>query len=653
MTDQEELSFILLVFTILEQSGKEDQIFFQDDEEADQQRWFQRLLPLLRADAPEWPPKRKPKKTDWDVLKLSCPEEKTSRIQQLRNRRSNYRSRRRDTGQKRQYYKPSLESSSKRQKTTDERSSVEYDLYTKFHIDNQREVVWDGNGGSRLRTCVPYKVDESGCNVLAKAGQVVKALAAFGHVEQSTEDVQVIDKSQGSHIVESLVSACISMNKPLLAKGSRAQQSWDDGLDSKHFPALHIESQRQVEVFDFVKSERQALVDDSERSKDDREFEMIVQPEPTVLEHCPVAPSNVAEPFLPRNKMSFEQFLESLNDFERALDNTKTFHELISWPDVLWALAHAGNVITWWHHDADGKMTIINAETGAKVWTLFVPNPALSATEVHRIQSWLAGSKDKLPKPELGKIINILLLPGDTLSVCFMPPGMLHLVLTPVPAIFRGSSFWIMSALHLTQWSRVIDSNHGDILTNVDHSESTIFQSLVRMALGIPVVESLVVYRRGIIALYDMLINNESYIPLFEGDPNYPSEQEVQRRLPKKSRKSRGKRKEEHTGQDLAQQMADSLQFCIDEVRFSIATELKDNSPHYNVAITVLESILDSMGKAIPKLDADKKIASAHWVKAELESDQWFEAGPSISIDRARLRALYPREYEMDCKVVC
>uniref|UniRef100_A0A0W0FGA9 Uncharacterized protein n=1 Tax=Moniliophthora roreri TaxID=221103 RepID=A0A0W0FGA9_MONRR len=329
----------------------------------------------------------------------------------------------------------------------------------------------------------------------------------------------------------------------------------------------------------------------------------------------------------------------ALNDLDRALDNTKTFHESLSWPDVLWALAHAGKVITWWHHDRDGKMTIVNAETGAKIWTLFIPSSHLTTAEAHRIQLLLAGSKDKLPKLEFR----------------FMPPGMLHLVFTPVPSIFRGSSFWHLNSLHLTQWSRLIDSTDGDTMTNVEHSESVIYQSLVRMALGIPVMESFEIHRSSLICLYDMLINNILYLPLFKGDDEYPMPQQVQKKLNAIARKfgknsKRGKKgKVAWTDRKLWER---ALQECIEEVKVSQNADLQSSSPHFGLALRVLEAILSSIGKKIPSHMQDKRRCSAMWVKEEMKFVTWYQAGPVIEIDRSALLRLFPVEYYENCRVV-
>ncbi|KAJ8090609.1 hypothetical protein PM082_018166 [Marasmius tenuissimus] len=92
-----------------------------------------------------------------------------------------------------------------------------------------------------------------------------------------------------------------------------------------------------------------------------------------------------------------------LNYFDHAKCVTHTLHEDIHYPDSLWGLAHNYQTIAWWHHDCDGKMTVVNTETGAKVWTLFRSQQGLSAMDVQEVQLWLASQKEKLPKSEYDK----------------------------------------------------------------------------------------------------------------------------------------------------------------------------------------------------------------------------------------------------------
>ena len=68
----------------------------------------------------------------------------------------------------------------------------------------------------------------------------------------------------------------------------------------------------------------------------------------------------------------------------------------------------------------------------------------------------------------------------------FQPPAIVHQVYTPVPSFFRGSSFWMLETLHLTRIGREVDAQFGNFTTNVDHIDSEVYRSMVRLALALP-----------------------------------------------------------------------------------------------------------------------------------------------------------------------
>ncbi|KAJ8090628.1 hypothetical protein PM082_018185 [Marasmius tenuissimus] len=75
----------------------------------------------------------------------------------------------------------------------------------------------------------------------------------------------------------------------------------------------------------------------------------------------------------------------SLDHGDHTADNTKNYGKAELAQDGSWGLLHKSGVGTYWHHDSDGKMTIVNGVTGAKIWTLFMPDPSLLEEQVRDI----------------------------------------------------------------------------------------------------------------------------------------------------------------------------------------------------------------------------------------------------------------------------
>lgn len=65
----------------------------------------------------------------------------------------------------------------------------------------------------------------------------------------------------------------------------------------------------------------------------------------------------------------------------------------------------------------------------------------------------------------------------------------MHAVYTPIPSFVTGSSFWSYDTLHLTRPSRLLDVEHGDQLTNVNHDDTVTFDGLLRMMILLPTIK--------------------------------------------------------------------------------------------------------------------------------------------------------------------
>ncbi|KAJ8072830.1 hypothetical protein PM082_016389 [Marasmius tenuissimus] len=692
------LPIIVQVFDALEYSPSKFDLFLTPEERtmADPgQSWFSRLGPLLAGTEiiyPPRPPVRIPAKDDWEILK-PVPGEEVQHLQKLRNQRSTaIAQRQKDPHKKRAYTKKSepsntMEREKKRKRLANSPPKIVYDL--RPNTNTSDFIVWTGSNGSELRTPVPHKVDPHRRDIMKKAAQIIATLSKKGFVEGSTPDILILEGSQHTQSgIEERVRECMVQNLPVFVKGDRSKDSWKDGLNEEHLKKLDIDMGCQVETLDFYIREFEDVdsgdpVLSPEESHEDEKYEdkffCHSEPHPDqMLSGHICAPNAAASSSETKSqakgkaaskaqesdceKMTMHQFVEavnvrhehkfvldlpvqewsgipygSLNYFNHAKRVTHTLQENITYPDASWGLAHRGQIVTWFHHDCDGKMTIVNGVTGAKVWTLFKPRNDLSAADSHGLQLWMASRKEKFPKPEFGELINILILPGDTL---FMPPGMMHLVYTPVPSIFQGSSFWILEALHLTSWARLVNSKFADILTNVDHTQLFVYQSLVRMILGLAVSERQCdkLYASSIIYLYDMMINGGSYIPLVENNNQYKHHF-----TDKKIAEARGNVSAQIT--DPEERLAIEKQVCAENGHRIEEEALIEGSKYHKLAVSILERILRSIGLRIPSNLDKKKERSRTWVEQELGRKDWWHGREVISVDRQSLLKLFPSSY--------
>ncbi|KAL0061156.1 hypothetical protein AAF712_012026 [Marasmius tenuissimus] len=306
-----------------------------------------------------------------------------------------------------------------------------------------KPITWLADNGTIVYTPFPELKDSAGRNILWKTAELLTALSSFGLTETTCPELVVIDKSEETE--KSIASKAVSNvvnNRPVLARGPRIRGSWENGATPEILNSLLAEKNRDCDVLNFVKAEEQALHGHpSKQSPEDAKYEAIVSPiEGNNRFYLPGKPSDDPDVRHGREKMKYQDFLRHLKDpdsircildlpttqvsgiryglidhLNRAIDNTKSLGDAEQLRDLSWSLLHSGGSITHPHHDGDGKLTIVNAITGAKIWTLYVPNTSLSEEKIRDAQIWLAGEKEKLPKAEFFKIVNVFLLQGDTL----------------------------------------------------------------------------------------------------------------------------------------------------------------------------------------------------------------------------------------------
>ncbi len=104
----------------------------------------------------------------------------------------------------------------------------------------------------------------------------------------------------------------------------------------------------------------------------------------------------------------------------KTLDTT-TFQlpwELVT--DWTWALLHQAGVLTGWHHDTDGKLTIILVDCGSKFWIQIRPRARVTHAEINQVfEKCLNADEDSLDDlcTDVIHARMLLLLPGDVVWV--------------------------------------------------------------------------------------------------------------------------------------------------------------------------------------------------------------------------------------------
>ncbi|KAJ8078239.1 hypothetical protein PM082_000445 [Marasmius tenuissimus] len=526
----------------------------------------------------------------------------------------------------------------------------QYNLVSGEDKTRSEDVIrWESPTGQVVITRYPVLLNDGGKNKFWKAGRFLANLASLGIAAEECDDLTTISRGGQSEtdIIQSAMPS-LAVGRPVIVWGPRDKDSWRNGV-SKLRGSGTIEKRRICEVFDFEANEEKAIRGSPpDPTVDDAKYEKILDTSVTTRNddawYLPQLTNPDSDDDL-RENITFAALMErledgnstnyaldvpssghtgitygALDDLDRAINNSKVFKtEAVAWPDKIWGLVHGSPVISWWHHDSDGKMTVVNAESGAKIWSVFLPNPELTEQEVRDVQLWLSQSKDKLPKDRFGKVVNLFLLPGDTL---IMPPGLLHLVYTPVPSVFSGSSFWNYQTLHLTGASLRADSQLAEYLTNVDHDYALIFRSLVRLALSTAIVERFVTHRAVVYSLYDMLVNFRDYTYVSKHDQDYKD---------KKTQFSTKRRK----GKGGAVVPANERQL-IEEVKRDRVKMMKDTL-WLEPAISLLEEIIRAGGETVDNREGERGPDSKRRLQRLAMTSSWRSPGAVIEIDRDAL----------------
>ncbi|KAL0945961.1 hypothetical protein HGRIS_012239 [Hohenbuehelia grisea] len=193
-----------------------------------------------------------------------------------------------------------------------------------------------------------------------------------------------------------------------------------------------------------------------------------------------------------------------------------------------WKLLTSAGYLTFPHHNAGGLCTYITMKTGLKIWGFFVPKSSPGVPSIH-----LPDAVDAILELENWKafadLYLIMLTPG---CVLIQPPGLLHLVYSPVKSIASGGHFLVFDALHLTAWSRRLENAIGLFSTNAEHP--CVERYLARMILALEGKKGHIRPLKPLAALALMLLDLDAFEPEgveVERDEEWINEVEAAKKL--------------------------------------------------------------------------------------------------------------------------
>ncbi|THV01672.1 hypothetical protein K435DRAFT_853532 [Dendrothele bispora CBS 962.96] len=489
--------------------------------------------------------------------------------------------------------------------------------------EQSQDLVWQATCHTTVTTCAPTVI-ENGQNRLSDYQAYLEKIAKIGLTESSDADV-VFFRPDNPNLINEI--RFVTSQGRLAFVTDRTLDSYkpkttdvqllaavleENGISLNRKVETHSMLQKTLDVHITVSMDIQHFL---ERFEDQSDSLFILD--------VPTNPSaGIPQKYgfvhsFPQSPGKHSPESRSLDDLESSIANTRLIHDYPQTLDKSWGLIHQPGTFTQWHHDADGKLTLINCKTGAKIWSIFIPSRLLNADQVREIMVRFAEEKFILPQPHHGRVVNILLTEGDVL---FQPPGVMHQVYTITPSYFQGSSFWTFETLHLTRFSRLIDVEHGDCTTNVDHQDHLILQCMVRLALALPhFTQGLVHYKRPLAALYDMLGNRYAYIT-----------KHLLRRIAEDLPPPTSSRRRKNI-------MGDPIQAA----RREVIAEM-DQVQHIELGLQILEKALDQYEFFKGGAQDKKQICKRY---LERTDRQWFGPGEAILLDLKVLEEVYPPRY--------
>ncbi|KAI6001233.1 hypothetical protein EDD15DRAFT_2230494 [Pisolithus albus] len=176
-----------------------------------------------------------------------------------------------------------------------------------------------------------------------------------------------------------------------------------------------------------------------------------------------------------------------------------------AWRSRAWDVMTHGGFLTYPHRDATGFLTYSYVQTGAKIWA-YIHLDEVDELDSHDVATkWNAYYKYPMATETYNEnvIIGTVLLEKG--AVLIQPPGVNHMVYTPVPTVMSGGHFLTYETMHLTEMALTLDSELGN--EDMQHATDALYPGTLRkvyhMAIALPtlVLARPLFPKRSIIAL--------------------------------------------------------------------------------------------------------------------------------------------------------
>ncbi|KAH7916862.1 hypothetical protein BV22DRAFT_1052859, partial [Leucogyrophana mollusca] len=163
-----------------------------------------------------------------------------------------------------------------------------------------------------------------------------------------------------------------------------------------------------------------------------------------------------------------------------ALQGAPTAIRSATWTSLGWRLVTHPGAVTFAHHDCCGMATYVVGNAGCKIWAVMRPKRELCKDDMKEaFECAIDMSKDG--RYSQADVTTVCLEDGD---IMFQPPGILHTVYTPVPAIFSGGYFYNYNTMHLTRQVLLMAYLDEEGTHTNDHRPG-FFRTLCRMVIAL------------------------------------------------------------------------------------------------------------------------------------------------------------------------
>ncbi|KAI6117769.1 hypothetical protein EV401DRAFT_2072319 [Pisolithus croceorrhizus] len=176
-----------------------------------------------------------------------------------------------------------------------------------------------------------------------------------------------------------------------------------------------------------------------------------------------------------------------------------------AWRSCAWDVMTHGGFLTYPHHDATGFLTYSYIRTGAKLWAYIHLDDVNEFDSNDVAAKWNAYYKHPMATETYDKNVVVGTVLLEKGAVLIQPPGVNHMVYTPVPTVMSGGHFLTYETMHLTEMALTLDFGLGK--EDIQHATNALhpgtLRKVYRMVIALPtlVLEQPLFHERCIIAL--------------------------------------------------------------------------------------------------------------------------------------------------------